>query len=121
MSGIADQAHLGVAAPAPTAAEAELAVQSKQGATKSRGYWAGVGLRELWQWDEAQFLHRTEGSPIRRMGYQRWRRNLAVVLGNACAAGSHLAQVRAELQAAHAAADALVREHIAWALAQGPA
>ena len=45
MSGAADQAHLGAAAPAPTAAEAELAVQSRQGATQARGYWAGVWRR----------------------------------------------------------------------------
>lgn len=45
MSGIADQAHMGAAAPAPTAAEAELAVQARQGATQARGYWAGVWRR----------------------------------------------------------------------------
>ena len=88
---------------------------------EARSPWAGVGLRELWQWDEAQFLQRTEGSPIRRIGFQRWRRNLAVALGNACAAGVDVVAIRAELQAAYAAADELVREHIAWAIAQGPA
>ncbi len=87
----------------------------------ARSPWAGVGLRELWQWGEAEFLQHTEGSPIRRIGYQRWRRNLAVALGNACAAGVDTALIRADLQAAQAAADELVREHIAWALAQGPA
>ncbi|MBK7616349.1 MAG: tRNA epoxyqueuosine(34) reductase QueG [Vitreoscilla sp.] len=88
---------------------------------EARSPWAGVGLRELWQWSELQFLQRTEGSPIRRIGYQRWRRNLAVALGNACAAGVETALIRADLLAAHAAADELVREHIAWAIAQGPA
>ena len=45
MSGVADQAHMGAAAPAPTAAEAELAVQARQGAAKTHGYWAGVWRR----------------------------------------------------------------------------
>ena len=45
MSGVAEQAHMGAAAPAPTAAEAELAVQARQGATQTRGYWAGVWRR----------------------------------------------------------------------------
>ncbi len=84
--------------------------------------WAGVTLRQLWQWSEAQFLSHTEGSPMRRIGYPRWRRNLAVALGNACAAGVDVQATRAELQAAYEGADALVREHIEWALKQdGPA
>ena len=45
MSGAIDQAHLGAAAPAPTAAEAELAVQARQAPGRSRGYWAGVWRR----------------------------------------------------------------------------
>ncbi len=45
MSGAMDQAHLGAAAPAPTAAEAELAVQARQAPGRSRGYWAGVWRR----------------------------------------------------------------------------
>ena len=42
---------------------------------------------ELWAWSEAEFLHHTEGSAIRRIGFARWRRNLAVALGNALRAG----------------------------------
>jgi peptide/nickel transport system permease protein len=48
MSSAIDQAHMGAAAPAPTAAEAELAVQARQGPERSRGYWAGV-WRRLWR------------------------------------------------------------------------
>src|SRR5688572_26743646 len=44
---------------------------------------SGSTLLELWQWNEPEFLRRTEGSAIRRIGYPRWRRNLAVALGNA--------------------------------------
>jgi epoxyqueuosine reductase len=40
-------------------------------------------LLQLWQWDEATFLRLTEGSPIRRIGFARWQRNIAVAMGNA--------------------------------------
>ncbi len=88
---------------------------------------AGLGdatLLALWRWDEPEFLRRTEGNPIRRIGYARWRRNLAVALGNALAGGADAparAAWRAALAAALPAADALVAEHIAWALQQAPA
>jgi epoxyqueuosine reductase len=74
-------------------------------------------LLSLWQWDEAAFARRTEGSVIRRIGYQRWRRNLAVALGNAWRATGDAAIATALTQALDSA-DALVREHIHWALAQ---
>jgi epoxyqueuosine reductase len=78
---------------------------------------ADSSLLQLWAWDEAEFSRRTEGSAIRRIGYPRWRRNLAVALGNAWRAGRDPALARA-LQSARAQADALVGEHIAWALMQ---
>ena len=74
-------------------------------------------LLQLWDWDEAEFLRRTEGSAIRRIGWTRWRRNLAVGLGNAWRDHGD-ARVAQALQRARAAADALVLEHIDWALAQ---
>jgi epoxyqueuosine reductase len=78
-------------------------------------------LRELWDWTEAQFLSRTEGSAIRRIGWARWRRNLAVALGNALRATGDAASAAA-LQAARAGErDAMVAEHIDWALAQAAA
>ena len=82
---------------------------------------AAASLLELWAWNEAEFLRRTEGSAIRRIGWQRWRRNLAVGIGNALRAepGLPLPEVgamRAALVAAWPAADELVREHLAWAL-----
>jgi epoxyqueuosine reductase len=78
---------------------------------------AGAPLPALWAWSEAEFLRRTEGSAIRRIGWQRWRRNLAVVSGNALRGGADAA-LRAGLVAARGTADELVREHIDWALAQ---
>ena len=78
---------------------------------------AGATLLALWHWDEPEFMRRTEGSAIRRIGWQRWRRNLAVALGNALAAGAGGDVVRA-LRESRECADPLVAEHIAWALAQ---
>ena len=69
-------------------------------------------LAELFSWDEAEFLTRTEGSAIRRIGHERWLRNIAVALGNA----PHAAVVVTALEARRDHASALVREHVAWAL-----
>jgi epoxyqueuosine reductase len=76
-----------------------------------------ASLLQLWQWDEASFLRRTEGSAIRRIGWQRWRRNLAVGLGNAWRHSGDAA-LRQALADARDAAAPVVREHIDWALAQ---
>jgi epoxyqueuosine reductase len=80
-------------------------------------------LLALWAWDEPTWLRRTEGSAIRRIGWKRWRRNLAVGLGNALAqagSGPSAEDLKIALAAACADAQPLVREHIDWALAQGP-
>ena len=74
-------------------------------------------LLPLWQWNEADFLRHTEGSAIRRIGFGRWRRNLAVALGNAWRATGDAALAQALTQAVPQA-DANVAEHIHWALAQ---
>jgi epoxyqueuosine reductase len=87
-------------------------------------------LLSLWAWDEATFLRLTEGSPIRRIGHAKWRRNLAVAMGNAlrdvagaqsswhaeirAALGNWLAQTGEGDQVSDA--DALVRVHVRWAL-----
>jgi epoxyqueuosine reductase len=71
-------------------------------------------LLELFAWSAEEFDRRLEGSAIRRVGHERWLRNLAVGLGNA--PGD-----RAVLQALQARQDhpsELVREHVAWAIAQ---
>jgi epoxyqueuosine reductase len=69
-------------------------------------------LTELFAWSEAEFLQRTEGSAIRRIGYERWLRNIAVALGNAPSTAESLAA----LEARRDDASALVREHVSWAL-----
>ncbi|NCT84978.1 MAG: tRNA epoxyqueuosine(34) reductase QueG [Comamonadaceae bacterium] len=80
---------------------------------------AATPIAALLGWDEAEFLRRTEGSAIRRIGFARWRRNLAVAAGNALRAGEDAA-LRAALQRAGEGTDALVAEHIAWALSAPP-
>lgn len=79
---------------------------------------SGATLVELFAWTEHEFLRRTEGSPIRRIGHERWLRNIAVSLGNALRAGPDEA-VRRALQARAEHPSELVREHVAWAMAQG--
>lgn len=84
---------------------------------------SGQQLIHLFSWDEATFLRLTEGSPIRRIGHERWLRNIAVALGNALrtAGGQQAEDIRSALQARMADASPLVREHLAWALAQATA
>jgi len=79
----------------------------------------GNALVTLFGWGEAQFLHLTEGGPIRRIGHERWLRNVAVALGNALRAGpaDQPVLVAALTQRAEHPS-ALVREHVSWALAQ---
>ncbi|MEH6685991.1 MAG: tRNA epoxyqueuosine(34) reductase QueG [Halopseudomonas sabulinigri] len=71
-----------------------------------------ASLAELFSWDEPTFLANTEGSPIRRIGHERWLRNLAVGLGNAT---SSIPVIEA-LKARRAHPSELVREHVEWAL-----
>jgi epoxyqueuosine reductase len=78
---------------------------------------SGRQLAELFAWREEDFLRFTEGSPIRRIGHERWLRNIAVALGNALRAGHQ--EARAALATRRDDASALVREHVEWALAQG--
>ncbi|MGH8076450.1 MAG: tRNA epoxyqueuosine(34) reductase QueG, partial [Lysobacter sp.] len=71
-------------------------------------------LAQLSAWSEAEFLQRTEGTALRRSGYERWLRNIAVALGNAPATPD----VLAALEALRGSENSLVREHADWALAR---
>ncbi|QSQ95989.1 tRNA epoxyqueuosine(34) reductase QueG [Acinetobacter indicus] len=71
-----------------------------------------MSLLELWQWDEATFLACTEGSPLRRTGYQSFKRNIAIGLGNA----PYSADIIAQLQQAKTLHDEVVNVHIDWAI-----
>src|SRR5271163_4145730 len=71
-------------------------------------------LTDLFAWTEAEFLEKTRGSAIRRIGYERWLRNIAVALGNAPTSPELIAAL--ENRAQHPSQ--LVSEHVQWALAQ---
>ena len=79
-------------------------------------------LLSLFNWSEAEFLQRTEGSPIRRIGYECWLRNIAVALGNALSQlpdnADDSQKIRAALVEKQGHASALVREHAQWSLSQ---
>jgi epoxyqueuosine reductase len=70
------------------------------------------GLVDLFGWSETDFLDRTSGSAIRRIGYERWSRNVAVALGNAPTTPAVLSALRARADDP----SAVVREHVRWAL-----
>jgi epoxyqueuosine reductase len=71
-------------------------------------------LQALFAWSEREFLSRFEGSPIRRIGYERWQRNLAVALGNASPTEENIRSLKDK----SAQSTPLVQEHIDWALNQ---
>lgn len=73
-----------------------------------------VSLVDLFSWDEQTFLDRLAGSPIRRIGYECWLRNIAVALGNAETKES----IVKALEAKRDHASSLVREHVTWALSR---
>ena len=71
-------------------------------------------LPQLFEWTEDEFLSRTEGSAIRRSGYERWLRNIAVALGNAPKTDAVISALRS--RSGHESP--VVREHVEWALNQ---
>ncbi|QWD89247.1 tRNA epoxyqueuosine(34) reductase QueG [Polynucleobacter sp. MWH-CaK5] len=79
-------------------------------------------LLDLWSWSEEDFMSKHEGSPIRRIGYESWRRNLAVGMGNALRSSSLDDGAREKIigglkQVLPNASD-MLKEHIEWALIQ---
>ena len=70
-------------------------------------------LTELFAWTEQEFEQRLAGSPIRRIGHERWLRNIAIALGNATPSSATHAALESRRNHPHA----LVREHVDWALA----
>jgi len=92
----------------------KFAKRSDEADFRARNHLDTATLPELFAWDEDEFLRRTEGSPIRRSGHERWLRNIAIALGNA--APSPVAYQALQRRTAHPSA--LVREHVQWALEQ---
>jgi epoxyqueuosine reductase len=73
-----------------------------------------ASLVDLFAWTHEEFDTRTKGSAIRRIGYERWLRNIAVAMGNA----SRHSGIVAALETRASDPSPLVREHVAWALAR---
>ena len=73
-----------------------------------------VTLLELFSWSEEAFLVNTEGSAIRRIGYECWMRNIAVALGNS----TTTPEIIDALQKKQNHPSDLIREHVQWALSQ---
>ena len=71
-----------------------------------------ASLIDLFAWTQAEFMRRTEGSAIRRIGFERWSRNIAVALGNAPRSEATVAALRSRVDDA----SEVVREHVQWAL-----
>ncbi|WP_455202736.1 tRNA epoxyqueuosine(34) reductase QueG [Kaarinaea lacus] len=73
-----------------------------------------IGLIELFAWSEREFLDKTQGSAIRRIGYECWLRNIAVALGNVPTNGNVITALKSRL----ADSSSMVKEHIEWAIQQ---
>ena len=83
-----------------------------EGDFRARHHLDSQQLVDLFLWSEAEFLQKTEGSAIRRIGYERWLRNLAVGLGNAPTLPGIIDALKARMNYP----SALVQEHLIWAL-----
>lgn len=77
-----------------------------------------ASMISLFAWTETEFMRKLEGSPIRRIGHERWLRNLAVGLGNAAISLRADPKILLALQSQLHHPSELVREHVAWALQQ---
>jgi epoxyqueuosine reductase len=75
-------------------------------------------LVDLFAWTEEEFDRRMEGSAVRRIGHERWLRNIAVALGNAATQNANDPKVISALESRLTHPSELVREHVAWALGQ---
>jgi epoxyqueuosine reductase len=71
-------------------------------------------LLELFQWSEEDFLTKLQGSPIRRIGYEPWLRNISIALGNASASEAIVSALKNKL----GKISNMLDEHILWALGQ---
>ncbi|MEG3754048.1 tRNA epoxyqueuosine(34) reductase QueG [Psychromonas arctica] len=82
---------------------------------QAKDFLQNQSLLSLFAWSESTFLKNTEGSPIRRIGYQRWLRNIAIALGNAPSSIDVITSLQNKLTESE---DELINEHIEWALAE---
>ncbi|MBL4744404.1 MAG: tRNA epoxyqueuosine(34) reductase QueG [Cycloclasticus sp.] len=73
-----------------------------------------INLIDIFQWSEETFLKKTEGSAIRRIGYESWIRNIAIALGNA----PYNENVLAALNEKHQHSNPVIQEHVQWAVCE---
>ncbi|MEO1890020.1 MAG: tRNA epoxyqueuosine(34) reductase QueG [Cycloclasticus sp.] len=73
-----------------------------------------IDLLDIFNWDEDTFLKKTEGSAIRRIGYESWIRNIAIALGNAPKDETVLASLNTRKDHKNS----VIREHVLWAITQ---
>jgi epoxyqueuosine reductase len=92
----------------------KFAVQSGESDFAPRHDLDNAELTTLFRWDKATWQAKTEGSAMRRIGYEQWQRNLAVALGNAQTSDEVLRALSEKTNSD----SALVREHVNWALQQ---
>jgi epoxyqueuosine reductase len=90
----------------------KFAKHTSEGDFHPRAHLLAPKLIDLFAWTEAEFLRRTEGSAIRRIGYECWLRNIAVALGNTVKTPAIITALQSRAQDP----SALVREHVEWAL-----
>lgn len=90
-------------------------VDTNETAFKANSSLDASSLLELFNWSEQDFLKQLEGSPIRRIGYEQWQRNLCVALGNALETPS-LSQDIVHALEKHQSDSELINEHKTWAL-----
>ena len=93
---------------------------SQEAAFTPRHAFDGPDLLDLWAWDETTWLKQTEGMPLRRMNYASWLRNLSIALGNAPQSPDILAALtlRRTTLTDSGQLDAVLSEHIEWAIAE---
>ncbi len=87
---------------------------TEESAFRVRHHLDSARLSQLFQWSEAEFLDKTRGSAIRRLGHERWLRNIAVALGNSPPTEESVCALKSRQDDV----SALVREHVQWALEQ---
>ena len=95
--------------------------QLAQAIDQNRGPWKyefldkdDIDLSNLFMWSEEEFLKKTQGSPIRRAGYESWLRNIAIALGNA----ESSVEVLRVLHSKKDDPSEIVKEHVNWAIEQ---
>lgn len=91
---------------------------SEQAFQKNANHLDNVSLLELWQWSEDDFMKKFEGSPIRRIGYAQWSRNLAIAIGNMPVKSSNRLEIIEALTGKLSLISDIVDEHIEWAIEQ---